>query len=177
MGVHAESLAETTEAVFRRGLLSATGKLRAFAWSFVGDRDRADDLVQDTIVRALRNRRRFEPGTNLQAWLFTIMRNVVYSERRKRWREVEDVDDVHASTLSTPAEQPGHVEFAQVRSALDGLPEGEREAVLLIGAEGLSYQEAAMICGTKVGTIKSRVHRARTRLARLLGYQGKQVRS
>ena len=169
MAVHAGSLAEMTEAAFRGGLLSATGKLRAFAWSLVGKREKADDLVQDTMLRALAKRDRFQPGTNLQAWLFTIMRNRFYSECRKRSREVEDVDGVYASKLVVPAEQHGRVDCADVGLALTQLPDDQREALLLIGAEGLIYEDAATICRTKVATVKSRVNRARKRLSELLG--------
>src|SRR5215211_6895877 len=159
------------ETDFRADLLSATRNLRAFALSLVGDQDRADDLVQDTILRALQKRDRFEPGTKLQAWVLTLMRNLFYSEYRKRKREVEDVDGLFAAKLSVVPEQTGRVEFAELRSALMRLSDEQREAVLLIGAEGLSYEEAAVVCGTKVGTIKSRVNRARTHLAELLGHE------
>jgi RNA polymerase sigma-70 factor (ECF subfamily) len=159
------------DAAFRGDLLSVTPSLRAFAYSLVGDRDRADDLVQDTILRALQKQDRFEPGTKLQAWLFTLMRNLFYSEYRRRKREVEDGDGLFAAKLSALPEQPGRVEFAELRSALMRLSDEQREAVLLIGAEGLSYEEVAVICGVAVGTIKSRVNRARKRLAELLGHE------
>jgi RNA polymerase sigma-70 factor, ECF subfamily len=159
------------DAEFRAGLLSATPHLRAFAISLIGQREAADDLVQNTIVRALQYRSRFEPGTNLQAWLITMLRHIFYSDHRKRRREVEDADGLYAATLATPAEQPGCVELADLRSVLMRLPDEQREAVLLVGAEGYSYEEAAEICGTKIGTIKSRVNRARRRLAELLGHE------
>jgi len=136
----------------------------------VGDLVRADDLVQDTIVRALQKRHAFAPGTNLQAWVFTMMRNLFYSEYRNRRREVEDVDGMHAARLCVLPDQFGSVQFAELRSALAKLPDEQREAVLLIGAAGLSYEEAAKVAGTKIGTIKSRVNRARTRLTTLLDY-------
>jgi len=158
-------------AEFRAGLLSATPHLRAFALSLTGQRETADDLVQDTLVRALQHWDRFAPGTNLQAWLFTLLRNIFYSDYRKRRREVEDVDGLYAAKLSTPPEQPGSVEFAALEVALAKIPEEQREAVLLVGAEGYSYEEAAEICGTKIGTIKSRVNRARRRLAELFGHE------
>ena len=161
--------ASEREPDFRADLLSVTPNLRAFALSLVGDR--ADDLVQDTILRALQKQDRFEPGTNLQAWVFTLMRNLFYSEYRKRKREVEDVNDLFAAKLSTLPEQPGRVEFAELRCALAQLSDEQREAVLLIGAEGFSYEEVAVICGVAVGTIKSRVNRARKRLAELLGHE------
>jgi RNA polymerase sigma-70 factor (ECF subfamily) len=158
-------------AEFRAGLLSATPHLRAFAISLIGQREAADDLVQDTLVRALQYRSRFEPGTNLQAWLITMLRNLFYSDHRKHKREVEDVDGLYAAKLSTPPEQPGRIEFAALEVALAKIPDEQREAVLLVGAEGYSYEEAADICATKIGTIKSRVNRARRRLAELLGHE------
>jgi RNA polymerase sigma-70 factor (ECF subfamily) len=165
-----ETSGAEAEAEFCAGLLAATPHLRAFAKSLVGDRDRADDLVQDTLLRAWQKRGRFEPGTDLQAWLITMLRNLFYSDYRKGRREVEDVDGLYAATLATPAEQPGCVELSDLRSALMRLPDEQREAVLFVGAEGFSYEEAAVICGIKIGTIKSRVNRARRRLAELLGH-------
>jgi RNA polymerase sigma-70 factor (ECF subfamily) len=149
-------------------LLAAVPSLRAFAISLSGSVDRADDLVQDTLLRALANIHRFEPGTNLNAWLFTILRNLFHSEYRKRKREVEDADGSYAARLATAPEQNARLDFDDLRLALAKLSPDQREAVLLIGAEGFSYEEAAQICGTAVGTIKSRVNRARRRLAELL---------
>ena len=158
------------EAQFRSDLLSATPHLRAFALSLTGQREAADDLVQDTLLRALQKWHRFEPGTNLQAWLFTMLRNRFYSDYRMRRREVEDPDGLYAAKLSIAPEQPGCVAFAALRSALLALSDDQREAVLLVGAEGYSYEQAAHICEARVGTMKSRVNRARKRLAELLGY-------
>ena len=149
-------------------LLGAVPSLRAFAISLSGSVDRADDLVQDTLMRALANIHRFEPGTNLNAWLFTILRNLFHSEYRKRKREVEDADGAYAARLATAPEQNAHLDFGDLRLALAKLSPDQREAVLLIGAEGFSYEEAAQICGTAVGTIKSRVNRARRRLSELM---------
>jgi len=160
---------EKARAAFQTELLGIVPSLRAFAMSLVGDLVKADDLVQDTIVRALQKRHAFAPGTNLQAWAFTMMRNLFYSAYRSRRREVEDVDGVHAARLCVLPDQFGSIQFAELRSALAKLPDEQREAVLLIGA-GLSYEEAAKVSGTKIGTIKSRVNRARTRLTTLLDY-------
>jgi RNA polymerase sigma-70 factor, ECF subfamily len=154
----------------RKALLAAVPHLRAFAISLTGSVERADDLVQDTIVRALGFIDRFEPGTNLQAWMFTILRNQFHSTYRKRKREVEDADGIFASKLTTIPDQDARLEFDDFQTALAQISPDQREAILLIGAEGFTYEEAAVICGTKVGTIKSRVNRARTRLAELLGY-------
>jgi RNA polymerase sigma-70 factor (ECF subfamily) len=152
----------------RDTMLAAVPSLRAFAISLSGNVDRADDLVQETLLRALANINSFEPGTNMSAWLFTILRNLFRSEYRKRRREVEDADGSYAETLKSQPEQTGHVEFQEFRVALAKLPDDQREALILVGASGFSYEEAAEICGCAVGTIKSRVNRARTRLANLL---------
>jgi RNA polymerase sigma-70 factor (ECF subfamily) len=156
-------------------LLAAVPSLRAFAISLSGSVDRADDLVQDTLLRALANIHRFEPGTNLNAWLFTILRNLFHSEYRKRKREVEDADGSYAARLATAPEQNARLDFGDLRLALAKLSPDQREAVLLIGAEGFSYEEAAQICGTAVGTIKSRVNRARRRLSELLALEMEDV--
>jgi RNA polymerase sigma-70 factor (ECF subfamily) len=161
-----------SEPEIRQGMLAAVPSLRAFAISLTGHLDQADDLVQETIVRALSNIDRFQPGTNLQAWMFTILRNQFHTAYRKRRREVEDADGLMAARLSTIPEQGGHLDFEDFRTALAKLSAEQREALLLVGAEGFSYEEAAVICNTKLGTIKSRVNRARARLAELLGYDG-----
>lgn len=153
---------------FTRALMGAAPSLRAFAISLSGNVDRADDLVQDTLMRAWANFASFQEGTNLNAWLFTILRNLFNSQYRKLKREVEDADGEYAATLATPAGQEGHVALDEMRSALAKLPDDQREAVLLVGASGFSYEEAAEICDCAVGTIKSRVNRARARLADLL---------
>ena len=137
-----------------------------------GNVDRADDLVQETLLRALANINSFQPGTNMSAWLFTILRNHFRSEYRKRRREVEDSEGRYAETLKSQPEQHGQVEFREFRDALAQLPADQREALILVGASGFSYEEAANICGCAVGTIKSRVNRARTRLAELMSIDG-----
>jgi RNA polymerase sigma-70 factor (ECF subfamily) len=152
----------------RDQVLSTVPSLRAFAISLCGNIDRADDLVQETLLRALSHIDSFEPGTNMPAWLFTILRNLFRSEYRKRRREVEDADGRYAETLKSHPEQTGRVEFEEFRTALAKLPPDQREALILVGASGFSYEDAASICGCAVGTIKSRVNRARTRLADLL---------
>jgi RNA polymerase sigma-70 factor (ECF subfamily) len=156
----------------RDQMLSAVPSLRAFAISLSGNVDRADDLVQETLMRAIANIDSFQPGTNMSAWLFTILRNLFRSEYRKRRREVEDADGSYADTLKSQPEQSGRLEFNEFRIALDKLPPDQREALILVGASGFSYEEAAAICECAVGTIKSRVNRARTRLADLLSIEG-----
>lgn len=153
----------------RDTMLAAVPSLRAFAISLSGNVDRADDLVQETLMRAIANIGSFQPGTNMSAWLFTILRNLFRSEYRKRKREVEDSDGSYADSLKSHPEQHGRVEFEEFRQALDKLPEDQREALILVGASGFSYEEASEICGCAVGTIKSRVNRARNRLAKMLG--------
>src|ERR687890_2204125 len=152
----------------RDAMLAAVPSLRAFAISLSGNIDRADDLVQETLLRAIANIDSFQPGTNMSAWLFTILRNLFRSEYRKRRREVEDTDGSYAESLKSHPEQQSRVEFEEFREALAKLPPDQREALILVGASGFSYEEAAAICECAVGTIKSRVNRARIRLASLL---------
>jgi len=152
----------------REGIVRAIPKLRGFAFSLCRNSDRADDLVQETMVRALSKIDSFEPGTNLIGWLFTILHNQFRSEYRKRVREVEDCDGRFANSLPCPAQQEGHLGFEELRRALAELPDDQRAAVVLVGAAGMSYEEAAEICGCAVGTIKSRAFRAREKLAELL---------
>jgi RNA polymerase sigma-70 factor (ECF subfamily) len=159
------------DASVREAVLAAVPSLRAFAISLCGNVDRADDLVQETLLRALANIDSFQPGTNMSAWLFTILRNHFRSEYRKRRREVEDGDGSYAETLKSHPEQYGRVEFEEFRTALAKLPPDQREALVLVGASGFSYEEAATICECAVGTIKSRVNRARTRLSELMSIE------
>ncbi len=150
-------------------MLAAVPAVRAFAISLSGNADRADDLVQETLLRATANIRSFQPGTNMLAWLLTILRNQFLSEYRKRRREVEDGDGSYVGSLTSSPAQHGFLEFKELVAALAKLPLVQREPLLLVGASGFSYDEAAAICGAPVGTIKSRVNRARTLLAELLG--------
>jgi RNA polymerase sigma-70 factor, ECF subfamily len=156
----------------RDAMLAAVPSLRAFAISLCGNVDRADDLVQETLLRAMANIDSFQPGTNMSAWLFTILRNLFRSEYRKRRREVEDTDGSYAESLKSHPEQHSRVGFEEFRTALAKLPPDQREALILVGASGFSYEEAAAICDCAVGTIKSRVNRARTRLSELLSIDG-----
>ena len=162
----------TLDPAIREQILAAVPSLRAFAISLSGNVDRADDLVQETLLRALANIHSFQPGTNMPAWLFTILRNLFRSEYRKRRREVEDTDGSYAESLKSQPEQGSHLEFKEFRTALAKLPPDQREALILVGASGFSYEEAAAICECAVGTIKSRVNRARNRLADLLAIEG-----
>ena len=159
----------------RDSLLGAIPHLRAFAISLTGNGDQADDLVQEAIVRGLSNLDKFEAGTNLQAWLFTILRNQFYTLKRRKRREVADPDGMMAGSLSTLPEQHGSLDLRDLAMALAQLPPEQREVLLLAGAEGLKYEEIAQICGAKIGTIKSRMNRARARLAELLQLQNEDL--
>ncbi len=156
----------------RGALIAAIPNLRAFAISLCGNPDRADDLVQETLVKAWANISSFTAGTNMPAWLFTILRNLFYSEYRKRRREVDDPDGEMAGRLSTLPNQASHMDFLDFKDALQKLPADQREALILVGASGMGYEEAASICGCAVGTMKSRVNRARNRLSELLSIKG-----
>ena len=148
-------------------MLAAMPRLRAFAISLCRNGDHADDLVQDTLVRACANIMSFTPGTNMLAWLCTIMKNHFFSECRRRRRPFEDIED-HADSVASKPDQVAHAEYHELWEAIDKLRPKQREVLIMIGASGLSYDEAAKICGCPTGTIKSRVNRARARLAELL---------
>jgi RNA polymerase sigma-70 factor (ECF subfamily) len=152
----------------RAELLANAPMLRKFALSLCGTIDGAEDLVQDTFLQAIANIDKFQLGTNLSAWLVTILRNRFLGQWRKRRREVEDVEGRYAETLKSEPEQTAQVDFADFRAALAKLPSEQRQALLLVGASDLSYDEAGAQCGCPAGTIKSRAHRARARLADLL---------
>ncbi len=150
---------------WRESVTALVPSLRAFAWSLSRNGADADDLVQETLTKAWTYRDRFEAGTNLRAWLFTILRNSWYSAVAKRRREVSDEDGQHAGRLTAEGNQEWTVELGALKLALDDLPPEHREAIVMVGAAGLSYEEAAEIAGCALGTIKSRVNRARNRLA------------
>lgn len=150
------------------GLIPA---LRAFAWSLSHNGSDADDLVQDTLIKAWTHRDKFQPGTNLRAWLFTILRNTYYTNVVRRRREVRDETGQYAATLHSAPTQEWTVAMRALQAALQQLPAEHREALILVGAAGLSYEEAAEICGCALGTIKSRVNRARARLLKLMDAQ------
>jgi RNA polymerase sigma-70 factor (ECF subfamily) len=155
---------------FRDELIRSMPALRTFAFSLTGNPDRSDDLVQETLVKAWINHDRFQPGTNLMAWLFTILRNLFYSDIRKHKREVEDSDGVHGARLTTAPQQEGIVTLQRLRERLEQIPESQRTALLMVGAEGYTYEEAAVRLDCKVGTVKSRVSRARAYLSDMFGF-------
>ncbi len=149
-------------------LIEAMPNLRAFAISLCGNADRADDLVQETLVKAWHKIDSFEDGTNLKAWLFTILRNTYFSQYRKGRREIADADGEFSSRLSVQPQQQSHIDLQDLSAALNELPDDQREALILVAAEGFSYEQAAEISECAVGTIKSRVSRARVRLAEIM---------
>ncbi len=142
--------------------------MRAFAISLTRNAAIADDMVQDTLVKAWTKIDTFQPGTNLRAWLFTILRNTYYSNRRKAKREVSDIDGTFTETLSQKPDHDGRLQLTDFLKSFEELPDEQREALILVGAEGFSYEEAAQTCEVAVGTIKSRVNRGRARLAELM---------
>jgi RNA polymerase sigma-70 factor (ECF subfamily) len=156
------------DAGFKSDLLAAIPALRAFAASLCGRTDWADDLVQETLVKAWANHSSFQPGTRMQAWLFTILRNEYYSEYRRRRHEVADPEGKIAARLTTHPAQDSHIAFKEFQVALFRLPPIHREALILVGASGFSYEQAAGICNCAIGTMKSRVARARSKLGQLL---------
>ena len=154
---------------FKDALLAAMPAVRAFARTFERNEARADDLVQETLMKAWAARERFQTGTNMKAWLFTILRNQYISQYRKARREAEDVDGYLTESLTEKGRQEGHMAMLDLRAALAELPHDQREALILVGAAGMAYDEAAEIVGVRPGTIKSRVSRARSRLEELTG--------
>ena len=153
---------ETTS--FKREMLSTLPSLRAFAVSLTGKHDKADDLVQDTVMKAWAKQSSFEMGTNIKAWLFTILRNTYYTQISRRRREVRDETGEYANNLSSPPTQDWSVAMRALQAGLARLPDEHREALILVGAGGFAYEEAAEICQCAVGTVKSRVSRARKAL-------------
>lgn len=142
--------------------------LRRRALRLVANEHRAEDLVQATLLKAWANRGSFQPGTNLRAWLFTILRNTFFSELRKFRREVEDVDEVYALALSEEPRQDHAIALKELISAIASLPYSQRRPLVLMGAYGFSQLEAADVCGCTVGTVKSRVSRGRATLSRIM---------
>lgn len=153
---------------FKAGLLELIPFLRAFARSLCGNPDIADDLAQETLVKAWQSRSTFAPGTNLKAWLFTILRNQFYSDRRRAWRQAPWDQDAAERIPGASEEQSWAAELSDTARALTSLSDEQREALILVGAGGFSYEAAAQICNCAVGTVKSRVARARKTLISIL---------
>jgi len=154
--------------VFRSELEPLISHMRAFARSLCGNATEADDLVQESLAKAWKARESYEPGTNLKSWLFTIIRNQFYSEKRRSWRQSPLDIDMAERTLIAPNDPSGALELDEARRAMMMLPDEQREALILIAVAGLPYEEAALICDCAIGTVKSRVSRGRDRLAQIL---------
>jgi RNA polymerase sigma-70 factor, ECF subfamily len=152
------------DAEFRAELVNLIPFLRAFARTLCGDRDEADDLCQEALVKAWQNSHSFERGTNLKAWLFMILRNHFYSVRRRGWRQRPWDDSMAERMSTTQGAQNASMNLQDLSRAMRGLPDEQREALILVGAGGFSCEEASRICSCAVGTIKSRVARARKAL-------------
>jgi RNA polymerase sigma-70 factor (ECF subfamily) len=168
------NLAMRLDPALQSAMLAAVPDMRAFALSLCHQRDRVDDLVQEALLRALTGIQSFKPGTNMTAWLFTILRNNFLNEYRKSRREVSDAGEYFVGTMTSQPDQDAHLQLDEFRDALAQLPYDQREAIVLVGGAGVSYQEAARICRCAVGTVKSRVFRARERLAELMALDSPQ---
>ena len=153
---------------FKASMLRELPGLRAFAITLTGSVDLADDLVQETVLKAWRNRERFELGTNMRAWLFVILRNSFYSLARRRGRELPESEVTPSEGPAVGPDHDGVIALDELRRALMRLPPEQREALLLVGASGFSCERAAEICNCAPGTIKSRVSRARAKLQAIL---------
>jgi RNA polymerase sigma-70 factor (ECF subfamily) len=146
--------------------------LRAYATTLTGSLSSADDLVQETLLKAWKNWSSFQQGTNLRGWLVTILRNSFYSNYRKTRREVSDTDGIYTHNLVARADQDSGFQLKEFRAALDKLTPEHREVLVMIGIAEMSYEEAVEICGVPTGTIKSRLNRARAKLAEHMGIRG-----
>lgn len=153
---------------FKTELAELIPHLRAFARSLCGNATAADDLAQEAMLKAWKARESYQSGTNLKAWTFTILRNLFYSEKRRSWRRQQLDPEVAEATLVANDDPSSALDLLALRTGLTVLPEDQREALILVGAGGLSYEETAEICGCAVGTIKSRVSRARKALAEII---------
>jgi RNA polymerase sigma-70 factor (ECF subfamily) len=153
---------------FKTELVKLIPQLRAFARSLTGDPTAADDLAQDAMVKAWDARANFQMGTNMKAWTFMILRNQFYSEKRRSWRQIQLDQEGAERTLVAVEDPSAPLALDELRMGLAMLPAEQREALILVGAGGFAYEEAARICGCAVGTVKSRVSRARRALAEIL---------
>jgi RNA polymerase sigma-70 factor (ECF subfamily) len=156
------------DSAFKRELVALIPHLRAFARTLTGDPTAADDLAQDAMMKAWDARASFEMGTNMKAWTFMILRNQFYSEKRRSWRQSQLDQEAAERTLVAIDDPSAPVALDELRLGLGMLPAEQREALILVGAGGFAYEEAAEICGCAVGTVKSRVSRARRALQAIL---------
>jgi len=159
---------DAEDAAFKRELVKLIPHLRAFARTLCGDPTAADDLAQDAMMKAWDARASFQMGTNMKAWTFMILRNQFYSEKRRSWRQIQLDQDAAERTLVAVDNPEAPVALDELRLGLAMLPAEQREALILVGAGGFAYEEAAEICGCAVGTVKSRVSRARRALHGIL---------
>lgn len=159
------NLDHTDGEAFRRDLTDLIPRMRAFGRTLTGDMTAGEDLAQEGLAKAWAARRSYQPGTNLKGWVYMIMRNQFYSEKRRSWRTVPLDQEVVERSLPAISDPDSAIALDELRRAMLKLPDEQREALILIGAGGCSYEEVATICGAAVGTIKSRVSRARDRLA------------
>jgi RNA polymerase sigma-70 factor (ECF subfamily) len=160
------------DAEFKSELVAAIPHLRAFARSLCNDPTQADDLAQEALAKAWKARESFEPGTSIKAWTFMILRNQFYSEKRRSWRTAPLDTEMAENTLLANDDPTVQMDLLELRAALAKLPDDQREALILVGAGGMAYEEAAQVCQCAVGTIKSRVSRARRALETLLSEAG-----
>lgn len=165
---HADGSAPVLDKEFRDGLVEAIPYVRAFARALCGSKAPADDLAQETLAKAWAARASFQAGTNLKAWLFMIARNQFYSEKRRSWRSVAWDEELADARLIAPDSQLQHLELGDLKRALTKITPEQREALILVGAGGLSYEEASVVCNCAIGTVKSRVARARQAIVRML---------
>ena len=168
----ADTRTEAEEETFRTELVAAIPHLRAFARSLCNDPTQADDLAQEALAKAWKARDSFEPGTSIKAWTFMILRNQFYSEKRRSWRTAPLDAEMAENTLLANDDPTAPMDLLELRTALGKLPDDQREALILVGAGGMAYEEAAQVCQCAVGTIKSRVSRARRALETLLSEAG-----
>ena len=153
---------------FKRELVQLIPHLRAFARTLCGDATAADDLAQDAMMKAWDARASFQMGTNMKAWTFMILRNQFYSEKRRSWRQTQLDQEAAERTLVASDDPMAPLALNELRQGLATLPAEQREALILVGAGGFAYEEAAAICNCAVGTVKSRVSRARRALEAVL---------
>jgi RNA polymerase sigma-70 factor (ECF subfamily) len=159
---------KSRDEAFRVELETLIPHLRAFARTLCGDPTAADDLAQDAMLKAWDARASFEMGTNMKAWTFMILRNQFYSEKRRSWRQSQLDQEAAERTLVAVDDPEAPVALDELRQGLAMLPAEQREALILVGAGGFAYEEAAAICDCAVGTVKSRVSRARRALQGIL---------
>jgi RNA polymerase sigma-70 factor (ECF subfamily) len=168
LALHHTPASKPRQSDFERDMIALLPALRAFSRSLCGRQGIADDMVQNALVNAWRARERFEPGSNMKAWLFTIVRNEFYSHARRAWRETHYDAAQSEAVPSAPDEQHWSMDLADTERAMRTLTDTQREALILVAAGGVSYEEAAKICGVAIGTVKSRVARARASLSATL---------